>query len=118
MSILRKKTQYSGPYPVTTANTTVTTAPSNFVYTPSSSGSCYINTGGFATISSSGVYGWGTQDYKSYIDPHSYVKAKLKDGNEVEVTLKDYINYPVRMGKELEDSTIEEFNEWKMVNEL
>ncbi len=83
------------------------------IYYISASGSCSISGSSFI----GGAGSWNN-NIRSYIDNDVYIKIKLKDGTEVDIKLIDYIKFPYRMGKELEDCTKEEYEEWKMVNEL
>ena len=125
MSLFKKKSQ-------TTTNTSTSntlygsTSSSGYFYIPANissttlySGNSYsISISGSSFIGGAGAWGYGTGDQKTFLDSDIYIKVKLKDGTEVDIKLKDYIKYPYRMGKELEDSTKEEYEEWKMVNEL
>jgi len=58
------------------------------------------------------------QDGKVILDGDVYIKIKLTDNTKVEIKITDYIKYMIRTGKDLEDSTKEEYDEFMMVEEL
>jgi hypothetical protein len=115
MSLLKKKNKSNILYGSTGGNSNITLTPNT-----------WSNTSSYGTSSAISISpsSWNTmigtmQQQKTYLEcDDMYLKIKLKTGEEIDILVKDYIKYPFRMGKELEDSTIEEYNEWKMVNEL